>query len=284
VSLDAPAASYLPAWPYDRDATVRQLLSHTAGLPNPIPLRWVHHADTHDTFDEHAALKAVLRQHGRTAGRPGIRFAYSNIGYWLLGAIVEQVTHRPFAEIVTERILRPLALSPHDLAFRIVDWPAHATGYVERWSLANIFGAWLMDPALLGADDGSWRRIGAHYPNGPAFGGLVGTARAFARLLQDQLQPRSVLLGDRARAWLYEVQSTRDGVPVPMTLGWHVTARDGETLYFKEGGGGGYHCLMWISPQRQRGSVLMSNATGLDVRVCLEGADRARDEDLSRRR
>src|SRR5687767_39044 len=40
VQLDAPAATYLADFPYPRDITVRNLLTHSAGIPNPIPLRW----------------------------------------------------------------------------------------------------------------------------------------------------------------------------------------------------------------------------------------------------
>lgn len=237
VVLDAPAARYLPAWPYDASVSVRELLDHTGGLPNPIPLRWVHAASEHAHFNERAALADVLRRHGRRAAAPGTRFAYSNIGYWLLGAIVEHVTGAPFAHHVTARIFEPLGLSPREAGFRVADEAGHATGYLERWSLANVFGRWLIDRTLLGPYDGAWRRIGAHYPNGPAFGGVVGSASAFGRLLQDQLQPLSALLGDDTRTGLYEVQSTRSGSGVPMTLGWHVRTVDDAPVFYKEGGG-----------------------------------------------
>ncbi|MEJ2656293.1 MAG: serine hydrolase [Desulfobacterales bacterium] len=35
--------------PYDSEITVRQLLNHTSGIPNPIPLKWVHLASKHNT-------------------------------------------------------------------------------------------------------------------------------------------------------------------------------------------------------------------------------------------
>jgi CubicO group peptidase (beta-lactamase class C family) len=274
LALDSPAAQYLPTWPYDARVSVRELLAHTGGLPNPIPLRWVHAASAHASFNEGAALADVLHRHGRQATAPGARFAYSNIGYWLLGAIIERVTGAPFAHHVTKRIFEPLELSPLDAGFLVADDAVHATGYLERWSLANVFGRWLIDPALMGSYEGAWRRIAAHYPNGPAFGGIVGTARAFGRLLQDQLHPHSALLGDAARTRLYEVQSVRGGTPVPMTLGWHVRTVDGATVFYKEGGGGGFRCLMRLCPARGVGSVLMSNATNLAVWPCLDAADR----------
>src|SRR5262245_60199561 len=42
VGLDDPLARSLAWQPYGGEVTIRQLLSHTSGAPNPIPLRWVH--------------------------------------------------------------------------------------------------------------------------------------------------------------------------------------------------------------------------------------------------
>jgi CubicO group peptidase (beta-lactamase class C family) len=94
--------------PYGPSVTVRQLISDTSGIPNPIPLRWVHAADRHETFDEDAALAAVLKKHPRLSFAPGSRYAYSNIGYWLLGKVVERVTGERFAAYIVNGNLRPL--------------------------------------------------------------------------------------------------------------------------------------------------------------------------------
>ncbi|MDE2250066.1 MAG: beta-lactamase family protein [Gammaproteobacteria bacterium] len=84
LSLDVPLARFVPWQPYGPDVTIRQLLCHTAGIPNPLPLRWVHPAGD-AAFEERAHLDAVLRRHPRLASPPGTRYAYANIGYWLLG-------------------------------------------------------------------------------------------------------------------------------------------------------------------------------------------------------
>ena len=63
VGLDTPVVRYLDSIPYGSEVTVRELLAHTSGLPNPIPLRWVHPAARHATFDERPALASVLREH-----------------------------------------------------------------------------------------------------------------------------------------------------------------------------------------------------------------------------
>src|SRR5436190_19503929 len=44
VGLDVPASDYTGELPYKGRITVRHLLTHTSGIPNPIPLRWVHPA------------------------------------------------------------------------------------------------------------------------------------------------------------------------------------------------------------------------------------------------
>ena len=60
LGLNNPVADYIGALPYDGSITVHQLLSHTSGIPNPIPLRWVHLTAQHQQFDERAALDARL--------------------------------------------------------------------------------------------------------------------------------------------------------------------------------------------------------------------------------
>src|SRR3954463_1660199 len=195
IALDDPIVRYLPESPYGDSVTIGQLLTHTGGVPNPIPLRWVHRVDAHARFEEDAAFRAVLRAHPRLSRRPGTKYAYSNIGYWMLGKIVERVSGQAFVSHVTTNILEPLGIA-EDVGYAVPAVTLHAAGYLEKYSVINLFKRWLIDTDLIGQYDGRWLRIESHYANGPAFGGLVGTARGFARFLQDQLRPASVLFGD----------------------------------------------------------------------------------------
>jgi CubicO group peptidase (beta-lactamase class C family) len=274
IGLDESIEGYLGATqPYGPTVTIRQLISHTSGIPNPIPLRWIHAADRHEGFDEDSALTAVLKKHPRLAFAPGSRYAYSNIGYWLLGKIVERASGEKLATYVTERILRPLRIERRDLAYAVVE-PAHlATGYVERYSVMNLVKRFLIDRKWIGEYTGNWLAIRSHYLNGPAFGGLVGTAHGFGVLLQDQLAERSVLFSDATRRLFYAPQQTAGGTPVPMTLGWHIGDLNGERFFYKEGGGGGFHCMMRLYPRDGIGTVAMANATAFDVRKLLNTVD-----------
>ena len=273
IALDGPLDRYVDGQPYGPDITVRQVLSHTSGIPNPIPLRWVHPAAEHAAFDEAAARSAVLRQHPHPAFAPGAKYAYSNIGYWLLGSVVERASGERFVSYVNERVLRPLGIASRDLDYVIEDPAAHATGYLEKYSLINLIKGAVIDRALVGAYTGSWLEIRPHYPNGPAFGGLVGTARGFGAFLRDQLQPHSRLFGDQTRALFYEAQQTAGGRTIAMTLGWHRGATGGSPFFYKEGGGGGFHCMMRVYPAARIASVAMANATGVDVGRLLDGMD-----------
>src|SRR3954467_2453014 len=243
IALDDPIVRYLSESPYGDSVTIGELLTHTGGVPNPIPLRWVHPAAAHERFDEDAAFQAVLRAHPRLSHRPGTKYAYSNIGYWMLGKMVQCVSGRSFASHVTTQVLEPLGIAD-DLGYTVSDVTRHAAGYLEKYSLVNLLKSWLIDADLIGQYDGRWLRIENHYPNGPAFGGLVGTARGFARFLQDQLRPTSVLFGDATKAAFYAPQRTTSGRLIPMTLGWHVGETGGVPFFFKEGGGGGFRSMM----------------------------------------
>jgi CubicO group peptidase (beta-lactamase class C family) len=274
LGLDDELDRYLPDTPYrDRLITIRHLIAHTAGLPNPIPLRWAHLAAEDAAFDEDAALAQVLAQNPKLKSAPGAKFAYSNIGYWLLGKVVEQVTGQPYVETVRGGILRPLGLAPAAMDFVIPDPARHANGYLAKYSLMNLIKGLLIDAKFWDGYAGNWLRFNAHHLNGPAFGGLVGTARSFGRFLQDQLQPDSALFNAQTKALLQEQQRDHAGNPIPMTLGWHIGQTQGIDYFFKEGGGGGFHSEMRLYPAQGIGTVVMVNNTEFNTTTLLNTLD-----------
>jgi CubicO group peptidase (beta-lactamase class C family) len=108
VELDAPVRRYVPELVLadeDRAAaiTVRQLLNHTAGLG----VRLV--VETGDGDDALAGFVAHLDE-VELIGAPGDRASYSQVGYNLLGRVVERVTGRTFEQAVAELLLEPLGL------------------------------------------------------------------------------------------------------------------------------------------------------------------------------
>ena len=274
LSLDESVLPHVPSFPYGPDVTIRHLLSQTSGLPNPIPLRWAHPAALDTSFDESAALQAVMSAHPGLAFAPGKKYAYSNLSYWLLGRIIEQASGETYRQYMERRVIAPLGLTPMDAGFTIADPSRHAKGYLSRRSVMNLMKGMLLDRDLIGGNEGRWAHIRDHYLNGPAFGGLIGTARGISVFIQDQLGERSVLLNPDARAMFFSQQEGAGRKPVPMTLGWHIGDLEGTRFFYKEGGGGGYHCEMRIYPEHGLGSVIMVNETGSSCTRAQAAADR----------
>ncbi|MBL9080033.1 MAG: serine hydrolase [Planctomycetes bacterium] len=117
VDLDAPVVTYLPDFaprnPFGGEVTLRHLLGHRSGLVREPPVG--HYFDP--TGPSLAATVASLDDTA-LLGEPGATFRYSNLGFAVLGQVVERVTGRPFAEAVRELVLAPLALRDSDFAAR----------------------------------------------------------------------------------------------------------------------------------------------------------------------
>lgn len=272
LDIDEPVSRYIPQ-PYGQEITIRQLLVHTSGIPNPIPLKWVHVAKDHQGFNEHAALAAVLAEHSKPSNPPGEKYAYSNINYWLLGAVIETVTKEGFSAYIRRSLFQPLRLSPAEIAFTYSGTAPHAKGYLAKYSLMNLVRGFLTDRNVWGNYEGTWLHIQDVYVNGPAFGGAIGTARAFSVILQDLLAERSVLLSGKSKELLFTRQKTRSGKELDMTLGWHIGNLEGTRYYYKEGGGAGFHSEMRVYPAQGLATVLMTNQTSFNSRSELSTLD-----------
>jgi CubicO group peptidase (beta-lactamase class C family) len=102
--LDDSASRYLPYFTGDkRGITVRQLLSHTAGLPDYAPCM----------FQSDLTLDDCARQIGektKLRAAPGREFAYGGAAFSVAGRVAEVAAKAPWAEIFATRIAAPLGL------------------------------------------------------------------------------------------------------------------------------------------------------------------------------
>ncbi|MEO8726715.1 MAG: serine hydrolase [Acidobacteriaceae bacterium] len=164
--LNAPAA-----W---QKITMRNLLTHTSGIPNFTSLA------------DYAKTQALPTTPEKTMARfldlpldfqPGEKFEYSNSNYIVLGYIIEKASGQSYIQFLTERILKPLGLSdtgydtprilPHRAAgYTLHDKTIENTGLIDmtvpfaagslystttdlmRWNL-GIYGGRLLRPASL---------------------------------------------------------------------------------------------------------------------------------------
>jgi CubicO group peptidase (beta-lactamase class C family) len=113
--------------------TVRQLLSHSAGLSNPIPVGWVLPADE-PQGDPSEFATGVLTKHSRLRGEPGARARYSNLGYLLLGQVIEAASGSAYTDYVQTNVLAPLGMTSTDFTYRPDMSARAATGYHPRYN------------------------------------------------------------------------------------------------------------------------------------------------------
>jgi D-alanyl-D-alanine carboxypeptidase len=273
VGLEDELVRHLPEAPYGRAVRIHHLLSQTSGVPNPIPLRWVHLAGSHGRFDEEAALREVLDKNPKLAFEPGERYGYSNISYWLLGKVIESASGKSYGAFMREEIFAPLGAQAEYSVD--ADLPTGAIkGYLPKWSWMNLFKAFVSDSTYWGDYCGDWLHVRDHFLNGPAFGGVVASGRGIARFLQDQLAPDSVLLSREMRKRFLTQARSNGGDVLPMTLGWHVDTLEGAEYLYKEGGGMGFHAEMRIYPSLGFGSVILVNSGSFNSRKSLSELDR----------
>jgi len=274
ISLDDPVTKYLSDIPYGEKVTIRHLLSQTSGIPNPIPLRWVHLAEEHPLFDESASLNKIIQENPELDFEPGEKYKYSNIAYWLLGGVIAKASGISYEDYVRRNIFHRLNIPPGEIDFEFNSNQYHAKGYIPKWSLMNLFKSFLIDSNFVGDYEGKWLHINDHYVNGPSFGGIIASARATGIFLQDQLRDSSQLFTKQTKSLFFEQQKNNEGVPVEISLGWHIGMIDSELYYFKEGGGGGFHCEMRIYPGPGIASVVIADNTSFDTNEFLDKADK----------
>jgi CubicO group peptidase (beta-lactamase class C family) len=115
---DDPITRWVDGVPSDKATiTIAQLATHTSGLPNDWPDFFARaRAGSRDT-----AVRAILETPLESS--PGTRFAYSNLGYVLLAAIVERASGMSFEEFVRRRLFVPARLTATTFLSDSRRWP-----------------------------------------------------------------------------------------------------------------------------------------------------------------
>jgi CubicO group peptidase (beta-lactamase class C family) len=263
LDLDAPVGDYLPAFDVvqqPRLVTVRHVLSHTSGLANPVPIRWVHPAGAPPP-DRRAFVEGLLGKHRRLRSMPGVLAQYSNLGYLVLGEVVAEVAAMPYEEYVRREILEPLGM--RHSGFGAIGGPEPvATGYQR---LARGLTPLLRAALPRGIVAGRQRGFVAYHPfrvTGSAYGGLVGPVVDAARLVALHLGDGEVdgvrLLSPDAAIEMRRLDGHGDRLDVG--LGWY-RPRGASDFVEHLGGGSGYFTAMRLYPERGLGVVTMGNAT-----------------------
>ena len=254
LDLDAPVGRYLPefaaaattdphpAW--RARVTVRMLLLHDSGLPG-IRRYYLEGVKGHDQVLARAMAEPLVHE-------PGTQVEYSDVGFMLLGAIVERLTGQTLDQFAQQKIFQPLGMDrtmfrpPKSLRDDIAP-TENDTVYRKRmiWGEVHDENAWAMGGVAGQAGLFSTAPDVAVFAQMILNGGIYGHIRLLDRATIQQFTAR-VNIGDSAR-----------------TLGWDViTSPEHTGKYFSPSAFGHYGFTgtsLWIDPPNNLFIVLLTN-------------------------
>ena len=231
IRLDDPLTRWLPELgEAAAGVTVRHLLSHTSGLPSAAVSEDLARPVTE------AALMAAVRERPREF-EPGARFRYNNIGYALLGAILEREGRAPYVDQLRADLLAPLGLS-HTAPCRLED-ATRPAGFDHGYRTT---------PAPLPHP--------RHHPDASGAAGLLCSTAGDVLAWQSALMGGRVI-GPETLARMTEAQRLNDGSASPYGLGIYVDA-DGGRLHHG-GAASGFITQMAWRPKDRTGVVVLTN-------------------------
>jgi CubicO group peptidase (beta-lactamase class C family) len=242
IGLDDRAQKYLPE--LNGAITVRQLLTHTSGLPDMLP-------DNTLLRQRHAPLAEYTRLGLKTPllFAPGEKWSYSSTGILLATEIAQRVDGRPIAKLLAEEIYRPLGMKHTTLGIDQLDW-----GRVVRSQTEYA-------PSDLGAtaDATQWDWNSAYWRGlGSPWGGAHAPAEDVMRFVMAFMAKDAPVLRPETRKMMITNQN-RAGL-TPYGIGWALGARLGKGLSEAAyGHGGSTGTLAWAEPERGRAMVLLTS-------------------------
>lgn len=275
---DDPLTSVLPAFPaYGRAITIRQLLSHTSGLPDYEELMeaaergrapiWTVERQIGD--DE---VLGLLRAEKKGRFEPGTSWAYSNSGYVVLGLVAARVSGKPFADLLQERIFGPLRMR-HTIAYE--------RGRAEPSDRA--FGHSLAGGSFREADQSP---TSATLGDGGVYSDLEDLARWDEALASHALLSPSATSPALTPARLADGSEPRwpegpaggdnlePGRPVAYGFGWFLDPWRGRTRQWHHGATSGFRSVIERFGDDRITVVMLANRDDLDLRaLALQVAD-----------
>ena len=245
VDLNAPVRTYIPEFTGDgRDAvTLKDLLLHLSGLPGDIETR-------SDWRGQPPAIQKACAE--RLLTPPGTNFRYSDINFFLLGEIVQRITHIPLEQFVAQEIFGPL---------KMVD-----TGYLPSADkLPRI--------APTEVVDGKPFRGVVHDPTARHMGGVAGHAGLFSTASDLARYARMLLnLGELDGVRIFKPETvklmtsvqTPPGLAARRGLGWDIdtgySGPRGNIFPIGSYGHTGWTgTSLWIDPFSQSFVIFLSN-------------------------
>lgn len=248
--LDDPVTSYLPwfrmADPRYTSITIRQLLSHTSGMPDVTDYHW----DQPET-DEGALERYVRSSEVRDAWllwAPGDkRFAYSNMAYEILGVVIATVCGLPFEAYIEKEFFRPLKMD-------------QSTLLTFQRSMEEVCAPHEKNQA-------NETVLSPHFPYNRAHGPsstLTSTVEDLSRWAKAHLERRVLKPTTYQEAWSPQAIVQNNGEEIG--LSWFHRVQKGYSWYGHEGMDDGFRASFWICPVLDLSIIVCSNLSSAPVK------------------
>jgi len=262
VDLDAPVNDYLRAYPLVaadasfRPATLRDLLTHTAGIPDVRQITDLLHSSftpsggrppqlSVESGQRLPSLAEYYRDGLRIVVEPGSAFAYSNHGYATLGQVVEDVAGIPLERFFRERIFTPLGMADSNLVRSERIASRVATGYA------------MGGHGPTAVPDRDWICAGA--------GGIYSTTRDLARfvaaLLGDGANEHGRVLESATVASMFQPHYRPDRRLPGMGLGFFLAEAGSHRLVLHDGILPGFNSELLVAPDDGVGVIGLTNGS-----------------------
>jgi CubicO group peptidase (beta-lactamase class C family) len=272
LELDDPVGDYLPFFnvTYESvptEVTIRQLLNHSSGVPDSMPeiFSWIHY-EGNPPVNQTALIREKMPDYDELKFAPGSEDSYSNVGYMVLGAIIEAVSGQTYEEYVLDNIITPLGMQNTNFVYTEAMAEHEAIGSQH---VVNMFTPFFY---TLGIKDVIRERIGMRYWLNRVYNdqtpptGLIGPVTDFALFMiaylddgGEILQPESVALMNSV---MDELISPKEEL---RWLGWIARlTEDGRRFLWHGGGGPGMQSLFRVYPDEKLGVVVIGNHTTID--------------------
>ena len=252
-------AERLPACPDAwKPITIRQLLSHTSGLPEDTSLLFAHMRDDlepRQLVDLYSAIPL--------SSAPGTQWEYANLNYWILGLVIEAVTRERYQDYVTSHVLAPAKLRHTRMASstQIIANRVHGYEIAKNGTLSN---ARYFSPTLSYSAGG--------YISSPADMIRWYHALSSGRIVSPEL----------LHVALTKVRLA-DGSSAPYGLGWYIASLHGHVVAHHGGSSLGFRSYVYWDPAQDIVALSFYNSSGPDepeeeTRALFERVDAALSE------
>ena len=236
VRLDAPVATYLPNVPHAKEITVRELLTHTSGLPDYISVRNAETlAGTPITFDQ--LIARVAKEPLQFA--PGAGWAYSSTNYLVLGRIVEVASGESWEHYVQQHLFVPAGMTETSTIAQEPQLSDMARGY----SITN--GSIVASPPLAE----SWAG---------AAGGIVSTAGDLAKW--GAALANGTIISKADYQLLVTPAQLPDGTNSEYGFGMSIDTFEGEPRIWHNGNTFGFDASDQLFPTRGTRIIALTNS------------------------